>query len=129
VTDLLEHTRRRLRQGRVRSVEDVRRFPGPLVGPGPEVQALKADLEAFLRRRVYQHSRVQRMANKGGRIVRQLFAEFCRAPQLLPERYARRVGGGPPERTVCDYVAGMTDRYAIQVFERLYVPGAWAVLR
>src|SRR5262249_45692295 len=122
VRDLLEHTRQRLRQERVRSVEDVRRFPGLVVGPGPEVSALKAGLEAFLRARVYQNSRVQRMAVKGARIVRQLFAEFGRVPQLSPERYSRRVGDGPPERTVCDYIAGMTDRYAQDEYLRLFQP-------
>ena len=122
VRDLLEHTRQRLRQERVGSVADVRRSPGPLVGPGPEVSALKAGLEAFLRARVYRHSRVQRMAVKGGRIVQQLFAEFCRDPHLLPERYSRRVGAGRPERTVCDYLAGMTDRYAQDEYLRLFQP-------
>src|SRR5262249_53291241 len=122
VGDLLEHTRRRLRHAGVRSVADVRRCPGPLVVPGPEVQALKAGLEEFLRRRAYHHPRVQRMAAKGSRIVRQLFAEFCRVPALLPERYSRRIRDGRPERTVCDYVAGMTDRYAQDEYLRLFQP-------
>jgi dGTPase len=62
------------------------------------------------------------MAVKGGRIIRQLFAEFCRTPRLLPERYSRRVGDQLPERIVCDYVAGMTDRYAQDEFLRLFQP-------
>src|SRR5262249_11460908 len=57
VHDLLEHTRHRLRQANVRSVEDVRRLPEPLVGCGAEVCALKAGLEEFLHRRVYRHHR------------------------------------------------------------------------
>jgi dGTPase len=122
VRDLLEHSRQRLRQERVRSVADVRGAATVLVEPGPEMRALKAELEEFLRRRVYNHYRVQRMAVKGGRIVRQLFDEFCRTPRLLPERYSRRVGDDRPERTVCDYVAGMTDRYAQDEFLRLFQP-------
>jgi dGTPase len=122
VGDLLEHTARRLREERVGSVEDVRAFPGRLVEPGPEVRRLKAELEDFLLRRVYRHYRVQRMAAKGDRIVRALFAEFCRSPQLLPPRYARRVGDAPAERVVCDYVAGMTDRYAQDEYLRLFQP-------
>ena len=62
------------------------------------------------------------MAVKGSRIVQQLFAEFCRDPYLLPERYSRRVGAGRPERTVCDYLAGMTDRYAQDEYLRLFQP-------
>jgi dGTPase len=122
VGDVLEHTRQRLRQERIRAVEDVRAYSGTLVGPGPEVRALKAELEAFLHRRVYHHHRVQRMAVKGARFVRELFAAFCRNPQLLPERYSRRIGSNGPERVVCDYIAGMTDRYAQDEYLRLFQP-------
>ncbi len=122
VTDLLEHTRQRLRQGRVRSVEDVRRAPDLFVGPGPEVRRLKDDLEAFLHRRVYRHYRVMRMAAKGRRIVQALFAEFGRTPELLPERYSRRVEAEGVQRVVCDYLAGMTDRYAQDEYLRLFQP-------
>jgi len=124
VGDLLEQTGRRIRQERIRSVEDVRAFPEPLVGPGPEVRRLKMELEEFLNRRVYRHYRVLRMAEKGSRIVRMLFEEFRRAPQLLPPRYAHRIDGAGPERVVCDYVAGMTDRYAQDEYLRLFHPSA-----
>jgi dGTPase len=123
VTDLLEQTRQRLGQHRVRTAADVRRAPSPLVGPGPEVQALKAALEEFLHRRVYRHHRVLRMAAKGRRFLQALFAEFARAPELLRERYARRAAApGQRERTVCDYLAGMTDRYARDEYRRLFQP-------
>jgi dGTPase len=122
VRDLLDNTRQRLRQERIRSVADVRNAPSLLVEPSPALRALKTELEQFLGRRVYNHSRIQRMAVKGGRIIRQLFDEFCRTPRLLPERYSRRIGEQRPERTVCDYVAGMTDRYAQDEFLRLFQP-------
>jgi dGTPase len=122
VTDLLEHTRQRLHQGRIESLAGVRRAAEALAGPGPEVRSLKAGLEAFLHRRVYRHARVLRMAGKGQRILRALFEEFCRSPEQLPERYARRARTGPPERTVCDYLAGMTDRFAQEEYLRLFQP-------
>jgi dGTPase len=122
VGDVLEHTLQRLRQEHIRAVSDVHAYTGTLVGPGPEVKALKAELEAFLHRRVYRHHRVQRMAVKGERFVRELFAEFCRTPRLLPERYSRRIGDQGPERVVCDYIAGMTDRYAQDEYLRLFQP-------
>jgi dGTPase len=122
VQDLLEQTRGQLRRHRIATVADVRAFPGTLVEPSPEMVPLKANLEAFLRQRVYQHTRVQRMAIKGGRILRQLFDEFCRAPELLSERYRRRIGTAPAQRVVCDYVAGMTDRYAQDEYLRLFQP-------
>jgi dGTPase len=120
--DLLAHTRAQLRRERITSVADVRACRDSLVGPGPEMSALKAELEAFLRQRVYQHTRVQRMALKGGRVVQALFDEFCAAPQLLPERYRLRIGAASPQRVVCDYVAGMTDRYAQDEYLRLFHP-------
>jgi dGTPase len=122
VRDLLEHTGQRLRQQRIRTIEDVRQAAGALVGPGPDVQTLKEELELFLHRRVYRHYRVIRMAQKGRRILEALFAEFCRAPELLPERYGRRARLGQVERTVCDYLAGMTDRYAQDEYLRLFQP-------
>jgi len=122
VSDLLEHTTQRLHRHRIGTLEDVRRCPETLVAPGTEVAVLKLELEEFLTLRVYQHHRVQRMALKGGRIVEMLFAEFCRGPRLLPDRYVRRINGGRPERTVCDYIAGMTDRYAQDEYLRLFHP-------
>jgi dGTPase len=122
VSDLLEQTRQRLRQYQVRTIADVRPAPELIVAPGPEVRALKTALEEFLHRRVYQHHRVLRMARKGGHFVRALFGEFSRAPELLPERYSRRARTGSVERTVCDYLAGMTDRYAQEEYLRLFQP-------
>jgi len=123
VGDLLEHSRQRLREHTIRSVDDVRRAPQVLVGPGPDVLRLKAGLEDFLRVRVYRHFRVMRMAAKGRRLLQMLFAEFCRAPAQLPERYARRAQtSGQLEQTVCDYLAGMTDRYAQDEYLRLFQP-------
>jgi dGTPase len=122
VVDLLEHTRQRLRQQRIGSVEDVRNAPAPVVAPGPEVRGLKAALEQFLHRRVYRHHRVVRMAAKGQRILRLLFDEYCRCPDQLRDRYRGRIAAHGLERTVCDYLAGMTDRYAQDEFLRLFQP-------
>src|SRR5262245_18985950 len=122
VGDLLEHTHERLRRERVATVADVRQCTQTLVAPGPEVRALKTALEASLHARVYRHHRVQRMAAKGQRILRALFAEFRRSPELLPDRYARRARADHVERTVCDYLAGMTDRYAQDEYLRLFQP-------
>jgi dGTPase len=122
VSDLLEHTRQRLRDANIRSVEDVRRCSSLLVAPGPEVRDLKSRLEKFLHERVYRHYRVMRMAAKGRRFLHRLFEEFCRAPAQLPERYSRRARDDGLERTVCDYLAGMTDRFAQDEYLRLFEP-------
>lgn len=141
VNDLLEETSQRLVQHRVRTVENVRSSAVPLVGPSPRMHNLKSELEQFLRERVYRHHRVLRMTANGKRILRALFAEYVRSPELLPERHLRRwtdadrvIGsrGTAPlpdrpfvpelERVVGDYLAGMTDRFAQQEYRRLFYP-------
>ena len=122
VGDLLEQTENRLRQARVGSVADVRGAAEVLAAPSPRVAALKKELEAFLHERVYRHYRVMRMAHKGQRMLEALFAEFCRYPDELPARYLERTRAEPLPRVVCDYLAGMTDRYAQDEYLRLFQP-------
>jgi dGTPase len=120
VGDLLDSTNRNLKECNIRSVADVRTCARLLVAPGAEVKRLKTELEAFLHERVYRHYRVKRMAYKGERILRELFAEFCRHPGALPPRYQKRAETAGLQQTVCDYLAGMTDRYAQDEYLRLF---------
>jgi len=122
VGDLLAHTREHLQGERIGSLADVRSCPRILVGPGPEVRQLKTELESFLHQRVYRHHRVLRMAVKGQRLVQAMFAEFCRVPGLLPQRYQQRAESETRQRVVCDYLAGMTDRFAQDEYLRLFQP-------
>lgn len=122
VADLLAETKERLQRCRVGCVDDVRQCPERIVVPGEEVRRLIADLEEFLHRRVYRHYRVMRMAERGRRILQQLFAEYLRCPEQLPQRYRQRALAGSLPRTVCDYLAGMTDRYAQDEYLRLFHP-------
>ncbi len=122
VNDLLEETARRLNREGVRGVQDVRRATTPLVGLSLEMELLKRGLERFLRDRVYRHHRVLRMTANGKRILRMLFEELVRTPELLPERPFRRCAGAPIARVVGDYLAGMTDRYAQREYRRLFHP-------
>jgi dGTPase len=122
VSDLLECTRQNLRSEVIRTVADVRACPRLLVDHSAQVRTLRAGLEAFLMEHVYGHYRVLRMAHKGQRLLRLLFDEFCLHPAAMPERYRRRAEGGSIEQTVCDYVAGMTDRYAQDEYLRLFQP-------
>jgi dGTPase len=124
VTDLLEQTRHNLRTCGIRTVADVRRCEQLLVSASPAVARLKGELEAFLRQHVYHHYRVMRMAAKGQRMLQMLFEEFCKHSEQLPERYLVRARNGCLERTVGDYLAGMTDRFAQDEFLRLFQPYA-----
>ncbi len=122
VTDLLEQTRAHLAEQQIRTVADVRAGAKTLVGLSPGVMQLKAGLEAFLRQRVYQHERVLRMAAQGRRMLQMLFEEFRKRPEQLPERYRILAKQESAERVVCDYLAGMTDRFAQAEFLRLFQP-------
>jgi dGTPase len=122
VGDLLDETRRRLVSENIQSVADVRGRADVLAGPSPAVRALKAELEQFLLCRVYRHFRILRMVDKGRHIVTQLFETFCRSPELLPARYFQRTTSEGVVRVVCDYLAGMTDRYAQEEYLRLFHP-------
>jgi dGTPase len=122
VVDLLKTAEENLREEHIGTVEDVRRCPRLLVVPSTETKNLKGGLEAFLHENVYRHTRVMRMAYKGQRLLTQLFAEFCQHPRQLPTRYQQRANQAGLEQTVCDYLAGMTDRYAQDEYLRLFQP-------
>lgn len=124
VADLLGETRRRIAAAAVDSVEAVRSLPGPLVGFSPGVAAGIRELRAFLHARVYRHYKVNRMARKAGRLVGELFEAFLEAPQCLPDGWRERAGTPGDARTaavVRDYIAGMTDRYALSEHERMFI--------
>jgi dGTPase len=122
VRDMVSHTLSELKRHRIMSVEDVRAAPGPLVSCSPTLRPMKAQLEEFLHARVYRHYKVMRMKSKGCRVLRALFAEFCRHPELLPDHFVRRREGDALPRIVADYLAGMTDRFAQQEYLRLFYP-------
>ncbi len=122
VTDLLAETRRRLARAGPESVQAVREA-GRLVAFSDEVATELAALRAFLHERVYRHYKVNRMALKAQRLVRELFEVFLAAPQCLPDRWRRQAeepGDRRTAETVRDYIAGMTDRYALDEHDRLF---------
>ncbi len=118
IVDVTETTRAKIVETGVASIDDVRAAPR-LVGFTDAIDAQATALKRFLRRDLYYHYRVQRMATKAKRIVRELFAAFIGDPNLMPtEHRARFERFGA--RAIADYVAGMTDRYAIREHRRLF---------
>ncbi len=118
VVDLIEETRRRITLASPTSVEDVR-AAGPLVAFSSQVANEQEALKKFLRDRLYRHTEVMRMTTKSKRIVQELFGAFLEEPRLLPDEYRQRVAEHGP-RAIADYIAGMTDRYAIREHGRLF---------
>jgi len=118
VSDLLQETGRRLAEAAPASVDDVRKSPH-LVGFSAVILGEANVLKQFLRDRLYRHSEVMRMTSKSRRIVRELFDAFRQEPRLLPADYHSRASRDGP-RVIADYIAGMTDRYAIKEHRRLF---------
>jgi dGTPase len=116
IVDLTTTTAARIAQHRPQTVDDVRDAP-PLVGFSDEIRAQADDLKRFLFENLYRHFRVMRMTSKARRIVRDLFTAFLTDPRLLPPDYQRHEGQA---RAISDYIAGMTDRYAMREHKRLF---------
>ena len=103
---------------------------GPLVALGDEILAEHLALKGFLRERVYRHYKVLRTTAKARRVVQALYSALFEEPSLMPPEYrdaavtAERLKGvAGRARTVADYIAGMTDRYAILEHTRIFEPG------
>jgi len=131
VDDLVASSRERIEAAAPRSARDVRQADGPMIAFGPEVGEAHRDLKRFLRERLYRHHRVIRMTTKAQRTVAALFEAFMADPRLMPEEHAseaaRKEAAHPGEgraRAVADYIAGMTDRFAILEHSRLFDPRA-----
>ena len=122
VTDLLDETSRRLESGTIRSVDDVKRHSGRLVGFTASVEENKARLKQFLFENLYRHYRVVRMAEKAKRVIGELFAGYVANPRQLPPHVSSRIDDDGLYRLVCDYIAGMTDRFALDEHKRLFDP-------
>ena len=127
--DLIETSQARIQESAPRDIEAVRAHPGPLMGFSDAVRAQSLELKRFLRDTLYRHYRVHRMSAKARRIVTGLFQAFMEDPKLLPSEYRERSerltgleGDRGRARVVADYIAGMTDRYAIKEHDRLFDP-------
>jgi dGTPase len=122
VTDLVETVSKVVEAEGIGSVEDVRRRGRPLAGFSPAMDGMNRELKAFLMRNLYSHHRVARMADKAERIIEGLFRAYIRAPKLLPPHVYSMIGGKAPHRVACDYIAGMTDRFALDEYKKLFDP-------
>jgi dGTPase len=124
VLDLCEETFRRLAALGIASLEDVRQAPQPLVGFSQAMARKNADLKQFLSEYLYRHYRVIRMAEKARRIIHDLFEAYASSPRQMPPSFLARTAPEGMPRAVCDYVAGMTDRFALEEHRKLFDPHA-----
>jgi len=122
VTDLLENTLSRLKREGITTVADVRNHPELLVSFSPALSEQKKKLQRFLFKNVYQHYRVARMSDKAKRFLEELFLAFINNPRQLPTEYQRWIEEAGLYQAVCDYIAGMTDRFAQDEYKKLFYP-------
>lgn len=129
VIDLVETSRHSIDSASPSDIEAIRKQPAPLVSYSPEMRERNLALKRFLRNNLYQHYRVRRMSAKASRVIRELFEGLMADSKLLPDEYAERAaiaqtdeGDAGTARVIADYIAGMTDRFAIAEHEKLYNP-------
>lgn len=122
VTDLIDTTQARLNELHFASIDDVRNHDSSIVAFSDQVQKEHISLKGFLMRNLYKHDKVREMTDKAQQMIEKLFEHYMANPAHMPEEFfaiASRGNEAEQARVVADYVAGMTDRYAIAEYERL----------
>ncbi len=120
ITDLRETTSKNIESNSVNSVDEVRCAPMRMAAFGDEVGEKNKDLKKFLHKNMYSHRKVLRMEFKAGLTLDGIFNAYAKMPGLLPVSVLENTEQGTLERRICDYVSGMTDRYAINEHKKLY---------
>jgi dGTPase len=122
VTDMIEATDRRLKESKAKSALDLQKLKQNVIGYSEEMQRRNREVKDFLYKKLYRHYRVVRMQVKAERLITDLFNAYRSEPLMLPESAHRFIETRGLERTICDYIAGMTDRYAIEEHRKLFDP-------
>ncbi|MBI5562311.1 MAG: deoxyguanosinetriphosphate triphosphohydrolase [Deltaproteobacteria bacterium] len=124
VTDLVETVSKTIEEEGIDSLEDVRSRKKNVARFSKEMEEKNKRLKKFLYTNLYRHHRVIRMADKADRILKELWKAYARAPRLLPPKVFALIDEGklPAHRVICDYIAGMTDRFALDEYKKLFDP-------
>lgn len=125
VSDIIEQTQNNIKESRVQNYQDIRSYGAAIAGFSPEIYEKNQKLKIFLKEKLYSHYRVVRMEEKAKRIITDLFNTFFERPAQIPPNFIKQ--HPEPENTarmICDYIAGMTDRFATQEHIKLFNPQA-----
>ena len=122
VSDLLKITNQRLLESNVKSAEELQSLPYNVIGFSEDMHRRNRELKDFLYTNLYRHYRVVRMAVKAEQIIGDLFTTYQAEPAMLPYHVQVLVENYGLERTICDYIAGMTDRFAVDEHHKLFNP-------
>ncbi len=121
-TDLIQSIDRYLRKSGVKSVLELQKLPYNVVGFSEDMYRRNRELKDFLFANLYRHYRVVRMSTKAERVVNELFNAYQSTPSVLPPNYQALINDRGLERVICDYIAGMTDRFATDEYSRMFQP-------
>jgi dGTPase len=122
ITDLTQSIDRMIRRSGIRNVEELQKLPYNVVGFSEDMHRRNRELKDFLYSNLYNHYRVVRMTVKAERIIESLFNAFIEEPTILPDSFQLMIDQKGLEQTVCYYIAGMTDRYAIDEYQKIFDP-------
>jgi dGTPase len=119
VRDVITTSAEAVANAGVRSADDVRRQPAPLISYSEGLSQANRELRRFLYKNVYYHPRVAEVNRQACEMLRSVFEAYLLAPDLLGDAAAKRIESEGLHRTICDYIAGMTDRYLLEEHARL----------
>jgi dGTPase len=118
VSNLIQNTLEQLKAAKVRNVEDVRKFPKRLVGFAPGIDKDRRETKDFLFKNLYMNPALEPEKNNAERVIGELFEFWMEHPTKLPASYQEKSEGEPLPRIICDYIAGMTDHYIHEQYEK-----------
>ncbi|HMU92529.1 MAG TPA: deoxyguanosinetriphosphate triphosphohydrolase [Anaerolineales bacterium] len=122
VTDMLQATDIRLKDSKAKTALDIQKLKYNIIGYSEEMQRRNRELKDLLYKKLYRHYRVVRMQIKAERVISELFHAYQAEPSMLPDHVQFFIEKRGLERTICDYIAGMTDRYAVEEHQKLFNP-------
>ena len=122
VTDMLQATDVRIKDSKVKTALDIQKLKHNIIGYSEEMQRRNRELKDLLYKKLYRHYRVVRMQTKAERVISELFHAYQAEPSMLPDHVQFFIEKRGLERTICDYIAGMTDRYAVEEHQKLFNP-------
>ena len=122
VTDVINQTEAKIKKFRIRKPQDTVKIPERIVAVSKEMQNMRGPMREFLTNNLYHHYRVVRMSNKASRFITSLFNVYLDKSEQLPPTTQARLKKEEEHRVICDYIAGMTDRYALDEYKKFFEP-------
>ena len=122
VSDVIGQAERNIKKFKIHTVDCATKIPIRIISASKPMQALRMPMRKFLMENLYKHNRVVRMSQKASRVIKNLYKNYFDKPQQLPPNTQARLKKGEKHRVISDYIAGMTDRYALDEYKKFFEP-------